>query len=200
MAISALQQAVPLAWAADTPAGTQAAPLLNWCTAEVEPKDRFDHWRAVRAKALFGATVELEAELRPRFSGEFSLRNFGSAGLMRLRASPYHIERSPADIADDPRDSLCIYQQLGGGGWFRVGGSEDFIIRCGNFATGYSDLPYDAAPLTDDGFDLCVLKVPVADILGEIAGPPRPRRKTLQRSRPAWSVAGILLLRFNRGR
>ena len=36
MAISALRRTAPLALATDTPAGTQAGPLLNWSTAEVD--------------------------------------------------------------------------------------------------------------------------------------------------------------------
>jgi AraC-like DNA-binding protein len=170
VAISALRRAVPLALAADTAASTQGSPLLSWSTAEVDQKDRFDYWRTVRAKGLFGATAELEPEQRPRFQGEFSLRKFGSAGLIKLRASPYHVERSLTDIADGPSNSLCIYQQLGGGGWFRVGRSDDFSITGGNFATGHSDLPYHAVPLAADGFDFRVLKVPVADISGPITG------------------------------
>jgi AraC-like DNA-binding protein len=136
----------------------------RWSTAQIDPNDRFDYWREVRAKGLFGATVELEPEQRPRFFGEFSLRKIGAAGLIRLRASPYRVERSPADIADSPSNSLCIYQQLGGGGRFRTGDAGEFAIACGKFATGYSDLPYHAVPITAEGFDLRVLKVPMADI------------------------------------
>jgi AraC-like DNA-binding protein len=130
----------------------------------VAPKNRFDYWREVRAKGLFGATAELEREQRPQFFGEFALRKIGSAGFVELRASPYHIERSAADIANSPGDSLCIYQQLGGGGWFRVKGSDDFSVTNGDFATSYSDLPYHTVPLDARGYDLRILKVPVADI------------------------------------
>jgi AraC-like DNA-binding protein len=130
----------------------------------VAPKDRFDYWREVRAKGLFGATAELEREQRPQFFGEFALRKVGSAGFVELRASPYHIERSATDIANSPGDSLCIYQQLGGGGWFRVKGTDDFTVTNGGFATSYSDLPYHTVPLDAGGYDLRILKVPVADI------------------------------------
>lgn len=148
---------------------TDAAPgvrgtVHRWSTAEVAPKDRFDYWREVRAKGLFGVTAELERDQRLQFSGEFALRKFGAAGLIELRASPYHVERRPTDIADSPGNSLCIYQQLGGGGWFRAGSAGDFSVASGQFVTGHSDLPYHAVPLTADGFDLRVLKVPVAAI------------------------------------
>ena len=65
VAISALRQVAPLALATDAPTGRQGSPLLSWSTAEVDPKDRFDYWRTVRAKGLFGATAELEPERRP---------------------------------------------------------------------------------------------------------------------------------------
>ena len=139
--------------------------MYKWTTDQVEPKHRFDHWREVRARGLFGVTAELEAEQRPQFSGEFSLRTIGTASLIELRASPYHVERSAADIAHAPGASLCIYQQLGGGGWFGVNGGGEFTLRQGSFATSHSDRPYRTMPLTDDGFHLRILKVPAADFI-----------------------------------
>jgi AraC-like DNA-binding protein len=136
----------------------------------VAAKDRFDYWREVRARGLFGATAELDREQRPQFSGEFALRKIGPAGVVELRASTYHIERSMADIANSPSDSLCIYQQLGGRGWFRVKDSREFTVANGGFATSYSDLPYQTAPLDGGGYDLRILKVPVADIALPKAG------------------------------
>jgi AraC-like DNA-binding protein len=136
----------------------------RWSTDQVAPNDRFDYWREVRARGLFGATAELEREQRPQFFGEFALRKIGSAGFVELRASSYHIERSANDIANAPGDSLCIYQQLGGGGWFRVNDIDDFTVANGGFATSYSDLPYHTVPLDAGGYDLRILKVPLADI------------------------------------
>ncbi|CAN7287011.1 AraC family transcriptional regulator [Bradyrhizobium sp. LjRoot220] len=137
---------------------------MRWTTDQVDPKDRFDYWREVRSKGLFGATAELDREHRPRFSGKFSLRKIGSAGLIGLRASSYHVERSASDIANAPSNSLCICQQLGGGGWFRVRTVDDFHIVGGSFGTSYSDLPYHTVPIAAEGFDLRILKVPAADI------------------------------------
>ena len=138
--------------------------MFKWSTDQVDPKDRFDFWREVRARGLFGVTAELEAEQRPHFFGEFSLQKLDGAGLIELRASPYRVERSDGDIADAPGGSLCIYQQLGGGGWFGVNGSGDFTIQNGRFATSHSDLPYNTAPLAADGFHLRILKIPVRDL------------------------------------
>jgi AraC-like DNA-binding protein len=139
----------------------QDLPVYRWSTDQVDPGDRFDYWREVRAKGLFGVTAELEPEHRQNFFGEFSLRKFDGAGLIELRASPYRVERSTADIADAPGGSLCIYQQLGGGGWFGVNGSGDFTIESGKFATSHTDLPYNTAPLAADGYHLRILKIPV---------------------------------------
>jgi AraC-like DNA-binding protein len=152
-----------LAPVTDASPGVQATPVHRWSTDQVAPKDRFDYWREIRAKGLFGATAELEREQRPQFFGEFALRKIGAAGFIELRASPYHIERSASDIANAPGDSLCIYQQLGGG-WFRVNDIDDFTVANGSFATSYSDLPYHTVPLDAGGYDLRILKVPVADI------------------------------------
>jgi AraC-like DNA-binding protein len=149
---------------ADASPGVRATSLYRWSTDQVDPKERFDYWREVRAKGLFGATAELEREQRPQFSGEFSLRKIGSAGLIGLRASSYHVERSASDIANAPSNSLCICLHLGGGGWFRIRNVDDFAVAGGAFATSYSDLPYHTVPIAADGFDLRILKVPVAGI------------------------------------
>lgn len=152
--------------------------MYTWSTEQVDPRDRFDYWREVRAKGLFGVTAELEPEHRRDFFGEFSLRQLGDAGLVELRASPYRVERRAGDIADARSDSLCIYQQLGGGGWFGGARLDEFAVRDGMFATSYSDLPYQTAPLRDDGFHLRIIKIPVANVvppgaeLGEFV--PRP--------------------------
>ena len=94
------------------------ACVFRWSTDQVDPADRFDHWREVRAKGLFGVTAELEPERREHFRGEFALQPIGKAGLIEIRASPYRVERTAADITNAPSDSLCIYQQLSQGGWF----------------------------------------------------------------------------------
>ena len=122
--------------------------MYKWSTDQVDQKDRFDYWREVRARGLFGVTAELEPEHRQNFFGEFSLQKFGTASLIELRASrlprrtQHHRHRRCARAA-----SLCIYQQLGGGGRFGVNGSGEFTVRRGKFATSHSDLPYrtDAA-------------------------------------------------------
>jgi AraC-like DNA-binding protein len=136
--------------------------VYRWCTDEVEPHDRFDYWREVRAKGLFGVTAELERERRADFYGEFSLRQLGGGGLVELKASHYAVERSTSDIAHAPGDSICVYQQLGSGGWFGGMRGSDFEIANGSFATSHTDLPYRTAPLGAGGFHLRILKIPVS--------------------------------------
>lgn len=138
--------------------------MYRWCTDEVEPHDRFDYWREVRAKGLFGVTAELERERRGDFYGEFSLRQLGGAGLVELKASHYAVERSNADIAYAPGDSICVYQQLGSGGWFGGMRGSDFAIANGSFATSHTDQPYRTAPLGAGGFHLRILKIPVGGL------------------------------------
>ncbi|GGI32177.1 helix-turn-helix transcriptional regulator [Bradyrhizobium guangdongense] len=135
--------------------------MYRWCTDEVEPLERFDYWREVRAKGLFGVTAELDRERRGDFHGEFSLSQVGGGGLVELKASSYAVERSHADIDRAPGDSICVYQQLGGGGWFGGMRSSDFAIANGSFATSHTDLPYRTRPLGASGFHLRILKIPV---------------------------------------
>jgi AraC-like DNA-binding protein len=135
--------------------------VYRWCTDEVEPHDRFDYWREVRSKGLFGVTAELERERRADFYGEFSLRQLGGGGLVELKASHYTVERSTSDIAYAPGDSICVYQQLGSGGWFGGMRANDFAIANGSFATSHTDQPYRTAPLGAGGFHLRILKIPL---------------------------------------
>ncbi|MGY4236423.1 AraC-like DNA-binding protein [Bradyrhizobium sp. USDA 4449] len=138
--------------------------MYRWCTDEVEPHDRFDYWREVRAKGLFGVTAELERERRGDFYGEFSLGQVGNGALVELKASAYAVERSQADIGHAPGDSICVYQQLGGGGWFGGMRSSDFAIANGSFATSHTDLTYRTKPLGRAGFHLRILKIPVSGL------------------------------------
>jgi len=138
--------------------------VYRWCTNEVEPHDRFDYWREVRSKGLFGVTAELERERRADFYGEFSLRQLGGGGLVELKASHYTVERSNSDIAYAPGDSICVYQQLGSGGWFGGMRTGDFAIANGSFATSHTDQPYRTAPLGAGGFHLRILKIPVSSL------------------------------------
>jgi AraC-like DNA-binding protein len=138
--------------------------VYRWCTDEVEPHDRFDYWREVRSKGLFGVTAELERERRADFYGEFSLRQLGGGGLVELKASHYTVERSNSDIAYAPGNSICVYQQLGSGGWFGGMRTGDFAIANGSFATSHTDQPYRTAPLGAGGFHLRILKIPVSSL------------------------------------
>ncbi|RXH23404.1 transcriptional regulator [Bradyrhizobium nanningense] len=138
--------------------------MYRWCTDEVEPHERFDYWREVRSKGLFGVTAELARERRADFFGEFSLRQLGGAGLVELKASPYAVERSSSDIAYAPGDAICVYQQLGNGSWFGGLRGSDFAIANGSFATSHTDLPYRTAPLGAEGFHLRILKIPLSTI------------------------------------
>jgi AraC-like DNA-binding protein len=146
------------------PAGVRDTFLYQWSADRVDPKHRFDEWREVRSKGLFGVTAELEPEQRGQFFGDFKLQKFGHAGLIELRASPYRVMRTARDIGEAPGDSLCIYQQLSEGGRFDTGDGSDFTVRRAAFATSFSDLPYRTSPVGADGFHLRVIKIPLAGI------------------------------------
>ncbi len=145
-------------------AGSLGTDVDRWSTEEVEPHERFDYWREVRARGLFGVTAELERERRVGFAGEFASRQIGGAALVELKASYYRVERSGADIASAPGDSICVYQQLGSGGWFGGVRGGEFTIASGGFATSHTDQPYHTAPLGASGFHLRILKIPLANL------------------------------------
>ncbi|HRF08756.1 MAG TPA: AraC family transcriptional regulator [Xanthobacteraceae bacterium] len=131
-------------------------------TDELPPAQRFAHWREVRARNIFGVTVELDRAERLDFHGNMTAIRLGSASLVEMHSSSYGVERSESDISRTPGDSLCIYQQLDGGSWFRAGGRE-FVVSAGDIATNYTDLPYATRPDGRKGFHLRILKVPLSE-------------------------------------
>ena len=138
--------------------------MYTWSTDQVDPKHRFDEWREVRSRGLFGVTAELETEQHANFVGAFTLQKFGNAGLVEIKASPYQVTRTTRDISHAPSESLCIYQQLSDGGLFDTADGSDFAVRRGTFATSYADLPYRTSPIGADGYHLRIVKIPVSEI------------------------------------
>lgn len=143
--------------------------VLTWSTDDIAPRERFEHWREVRAKGVFGVTAELDPDHDGEFQGSLTIRPFGAAALVELHATPYRVSRTKADIARAPSDSLCIYQQLDGRGWFEAGRGGEFTTPRGTLATSHSDLPYSTAPMTRAGYHLRVFKIPNAAELAKRA-------------------------------
>ena len=92
----------------------------------------------------------LTMSLSPEIQDAVVLRRIGTASLIELRAPHGLGEHVTAATAHTAGDSLCIYQQLGAGS--RFSGNPEFCIHHGMFATSYSDLPYETAPLAAGGF------------------------------------------------
>ncbi len=133
----------------------------TWSTAALPPGERFAHWREVRAKAIFGVSIELDRRQHRTFHGQFSILRVGDASLVELHASAYAVRRTESDIVRMSGDALCIYQQLDGGGWFDAGEAE-FVVSSGELATSHSDLPYRTRPTLGAGFHLRLVKIPFA--------------------------------------
>jgi AraC-like DNA-binding protein len=138
------------------------ALITQVSTDELPPAQRFAHWREMRARNIFGVTVELDRAQRLDFKGSMTAIKLGSASLIEMHSSSYDVKRSETDIARAPGDSLCIYQQLDSGGWFRASGRE-FVLAAGDIATNYTDLPYATRPTGQKGFHLRILKVPLSE-------------------------------------
>jgi AraC-like DNA-binding protein len=164
-------------WRATSPRpDALAVPTLpqspsTWSTDAVQSRDRFDYWREMRAKRLFGVTIEIPKHQQAHFNGSLSTHPVGGATIVDMHASPYEVRRTDNDIADNASDSLCIYQQLDGACWFETGPEDEFVIRTGELAMSYSDLRYRTAPTTDKGFHLRLVKIPFAQCRTFIANP-----------------------------
>lgn len=134
--------------------------MIRFSTDDIAPQDRFDQWREVRGKSLFGVTIELPAAKRSAFKGSFQAHRVGSAVTSEMRASAYHVSRTEADIARIAGDSLCIAFQVKGGGLLDTGGDRVQSFKDGDMAISYSDLPYRATPGGHDEFHFRVITVP----------------------------------------
>lgn len=135
--------------------------MPSFSTDDLPQDERFAHWREVRAKNIFGVSIDLDKDQHAHFQGRCSALSVGGAALVEMHASSYQVERTEQDIMRSPSDALCIYQQLDGGGWFEAGGSE-FVVSAGALATSHSDMPYKTAPTTEAGFHLRLVKIPFA--------------------------------------
>lgn len=135
--------------------------MLTFSTDDLRPHERFDYWCEVRARNLFGVTISLQQDARQHFQGRFTALPVGSATLSQMQASPYSVTRSASDISRASSDSLCIYQQTGGASWFSSRNGGEFVVQTGDIAISHTDMPYLTRPLTADGFDLRILKIPL---------------------------------------
>jgi AraC-like DNA-binding protein len=139
--------------------------MIRFDTDELAPQERFDHWREVRGRSLFGVTIELPAERRPAFSGFFRAHAVGGAIASEMRASAYHVSRTEADIGRVAGDSLCIALQVKGGGLLRSGRDHSDRVREGDLVVTHSDLPHQGVPGDHEQFHCLMLKIPLDDTL-----------------------------------
>ena len=161
--------------------------MLSFSTDEVAPAGRFEQWREVRSKGLFGVTIEMPPERRPFFVGSFRADRVGMAVASEMRASSYVVRRTEADIARVSGNSLCISLQVRGPGALDTGKDRIDWIGNGDIAINHSDLPYAGIPEGDGGFHFRMLKIPVSDdlLLGQpvfdlFAAKPAPGARTLR--------------------
>jgi AraC-like DNA-binding protein len=136
--------------------------MISFDTDSFRPHERFDHWCEVRAKGLFGITIEVPRERRPDFHGRFSAREIGGATIADMRASSYQASRTSADIRRMPGESLYIFQQVRGPGVLRTGVERLHRIADGEMTITHSDVPFTGIPQYAGDFHFRALKIPVA--------------------------------------
>ena len=136
--------------------------MISFDTDGFRPADRFDHWCEIRAKGLFGVTIEMPRDRRPDFHGRFSAREIGGATIADMRASSYHASRTWADIKRMPGNSLNISQQVRGPGVLRTSAERLHRIADGAITITHSDLPFTGIPQYSGDFHFLALKIPVA--------------------------------------
>lgn len=138
--------------------------MINFATDSLAPQERFEHWRELRAKYLFGVTIEVAPDRRMDFVGAFNARPIGGAMVSELRATSYRVSRTSADIARIAGNSMIIGVQLRGGGTLRTANSAEHI-SAGDMTINHSDLPYSATPDGDGAFHCRMLKIPLNEDL-----------------------------------
>jgi AraC-like DNA-binding protein len=137
--------------------------VLTWSTDEFRPHERFDRWREVRGRQLFGVTIELPPERRHQFHGRFSAAPVGGAMLASMSGSAYEVSRTEADIARAESDSLVIGRQVAGSGRCDTPAGRAFFDT-GAVFIGNMDLPTQATPATLRDFHIRMLKIPLSAI------------------------------------
>lgn len=137
--------------------------MLSFSTSDLAPQDRFDQWREVRGKHLFGVTIELAPERRGAFWGAFSAHNVGAAVATEMQASAYQVSRTESDIARVSGKSLCLGLQIRGPGALDNGRNGVHYVRNGDMTVWHSDLPYAATPHSEADFHFRMLKIPLDD-------------------------------------
>jgi AraC-like DNA-binding protein len=138
-----------------------ALDMISFDTDNLSPHERFDHWCEVRARGLFGVTIELERGRRPDFQGRFSAAEIGGATFAEMRASPYRITRTWADINRLPGNSLYIAHQIRGAGSLHTSGEQVHTVVNGSMVVSHSDMPWGGVPHRDDAFHFRALKIPL---------------------------------------
>jgi AraC-like DNA-binding protein len=139
--------------------------MIEFTTDEIDPADRFEHWREVRSKSLFGVTIDLAAEHRASFEGAFRARRVGNAVASEMIATSYKVSRTSADIARVAGNSLCIAMQVKGPGTLDPGRDRAGAVSEGDMTISHSDLPYAATPDRHGRFQYRMIKVPFEDEL-----------------------------------
>lgn len=139
--------------------------MLNFSTDDIAPEHRFEQWREVRGKSLFGVTIDIPPERRGLFQGSFQARMVGGAVASEMKASAYRVSRTGLDIARVAGDSLCLSLQVKGGGWLDTGRGGIDAVRPGDMAICHSDLPYAGVPDSNSDFHFLMLKIPLTDAI-----------------------------------
>jgi AraC-like DNA-binding protein len=139
--------------------------MLHFSTEDLPPEQRFEQWREMRARNLFGVTIELPRERRGAFHGLFRARTIGTAVASEMRASAYDVSRTRSDIARIAGNSLCIALQVRGPGALDIGLDRIEAVNEGDMTIGHSDQPYAGRPRSDRDFNFKLLRIPIDDTL-----------------------------------
>lgn len=168
--------------------------MFSFSTDDLRPQDRFDHWCEVRAKALFGVTIELPRERRTEFFGRFHADRVGDAIVSEMQASSYKLSRTESDIGRITGSSLCVSRQVRGPGWVDVGRGRVFSVREGDLAINHSDLPYTGTPQRSDGFHFRMVKIPLT---GDVLLGASAHDLFVEKTKPQSMYARPLMALFN---
>lgn len=156
----------------------QGCDVYNFNTDDISPKDRFEYWREARSRDLFGVTIELARERQADFSGSIVAEEIGGAVVARMRALPYTISRTKADIARKPGNSITIKRQVRGVGVLELGTGDIQKVGQGEITFGHSDMPYAAFPDGTDAFDYQMLRIPLTNDIAPNANVDKLRATT----------------------
>lgn len=126
--------------------------------APVRRSARLDQWNEIVGDTFRGCVVDADG---PQFDGKLATHNFGTIGLVRIKAQPSRVRRWQSGVPPKRSGSVFLHLQVGGTG-VNIQSGRETIINPGCAALCDPDRGYGVDFVTP--YELFVLDLPLSSI------------------------------------